>query len=111
MLEKILNGYGRDMVLRRDGKETPVRGFFQPDTGRTDRLADNQRGILGREDRMRFSYYGPAEYLLKNGDEVNVDGMAYLVRNGRVMEAAGVPVYCWALCVEKGGEDPWGLSG
>ena len=48
MLDKILKGYGREITLCRAGEEIAVYGFFQPDTGRTDRLSDVQAGHLGR---------------------------------------------------------------
>ena len=111
MLDKILKGYGREITLCRAGEEIAVYGFFQPDTGRTDRLSVVQAGHLGREDRMRYSYYGPAEYPVEDGDELVADGKSYLVRSGQVQYAGETPVYCWGLCVEKGGEDLWGLNG
>ena len=106
-----MNCYGRDMLLCRSGEaEVRVRGFFQPDTGRKDRLVNNQPGPLGLENRMRFVYYGPVEYPLDNGDVVMVDGKAYLVRSTQILASGDAPVYCWGLCVEKGGEDNWGQS-
>ena len=48
---------------------------------------------------------------MEDGDELVADGKSYLVRSGQVQYAGETPVYCWGLCVEKGGEDLWGLNG
>ena len=111
MVEKMMNGYGREMTVVQGESQTVVRGFFQPVTGKVERLALPEMGALGRESRERFIYIGPAEPELKTGNTVEVAGKSYHVRSADVIWGNGQPVYCWAMCVEKGGEDLWGSSG
>lgn len=111
MVEKMMNSHGRDMVVERGGAEVKVRGFFQPVTGKAERLALQEMGALGMESRERFIYIGPAEPEVEKGDLVTVAGKAYHARSAACIWGDGQPVYCWAMCVEKGGEDLWGSNG
>lgn len=111
MVEKILTGYGREMTLRLGSGEYTVRGFFQSVTGKNEGLARLDPGPLGLISGMRYVYIGPAEPSVGEGDVLEVDGKKYRVRNAALVEGAGSPVYTWAMCVEKGREDTWGLNG
>lgn len=106
-----MNCYGQDLVVVQGAERRSVRGFLQPVTGKVERLALPEMGALGRESRERFVYIGPAEPELEPGNWVEADGKAYHVRSAQVIWGDGQPVYCWAMCVEMGGEDLWGSNG
>ena len=55
-------------------------------------------------------YIGPLEPEAAAGDTVWVEDKAYLVRRSEIVRDGSGPLYCWALCLEKGGEDTWGRS-
>ena len=103
--------YGRELVAVHGTERTSVRGFFQPVTGKVERLALKQMGALGLESRERFIYIGPAAVALERGDLVEVEERVYHVRSAECIWGDGEPVYCWAMCTQRGCEDAWGSNG
>ena len=55
-------------------------------------------------------YIGPAEPLAEVDDEIRINYTFYRVRRSEVIMGFYGPLYCWAMCVEKGGDDTWGRS-
>lgn len=108
---KILRDYGRKILLCRGLEKTEIFGFFQPDTGKVDRLMQLHPGPLGLENRNRYIYIGPADVELRQGDELEIDAKHYQVRSVQTVYGPRKPVYIWAMCVEKGGEMTWGKNG
>lgn len=106
MVEKLLNQHGMEVRL---GART-VRALFQPATGRLERLALQEPGPLGLESRKRYVYIGPLEPELHEDDVLSVEGKGYIVRTVQSVAGSNGPVYTWAMCVEKGREDAWGMS-
>ena len=103
MVEKLLRQYGGDLLLG----ERPVRGLFQSVVGKLDRLARLEPGALGLESRKRYVYIGPLEPELREDMLLTVAGRDYTVRSAHRIPGADGPLYCWAMCVEKG----WDLDG
>ena len=87
MVEKLLWQHG--IQIRVEGRT--VRALFQPVTGKLERLAERTPGVLGVERVMRWIYIGPVEPQLREDQVLTVEGRAYT----------------WAMCVEKGREEPW----
>ena len=106
MVQKLLTQHGVEFRLR----ERAVRALFQPVTGRLERLASQEPGPLGLESRQRYVYIGPLEPELREDDTLTVAGKGYIVRTAQRVPGSGGPVYTWAMCVEKGREDPWGMN-
>lgn len=106
MVEKLLNQHGMEVRL---GGRT-VRALFQPVTGRLERLAVQAPGPLGMEGRKRYVYIGPLEPELREDDLLAAAGKEYIVRTAQQVMGSNGPVYTWAMCVEKGQEDAWGMS-
>ena len=106
MVEKLLRQHGIDIRM----EERTVRGLFQPVTGKLDRLATPEAGPLGMQSRQQYVYIGPAMPSAEEGDAVTVEGRTYWIRRGEQILDGNGPVYCWGMCVEKGGEDTWGQS-
>ena len=100
MVEKLLSQYGTVVTV----EERPVRALFQPVTGKL------EPGPLGQEDRERYIYIGPVEPEIREDMELTVAGKCCLVRSVHQIFGDNGLVYCWALCVEKGREDTWGMS-
>ena len=103
--------YGRDLILIRGEDRFSLRGFFQPVTGKVERLALAQMGPLGQESRERFIYIGPVEPEAEPGDQVMAGEKQYRICSAQLIWGGDGPVYCWGMCVEKGCEDNWGSSG
>ena len=103
--------YGRDLVLFRGEEECSLRGFFQPVTGKVERLAMAQMGPLGQESQERFIYIGPAQPEARQEDQILVGEDRFRVCSAQVIYGGDSPLYCWAMCVEKGAEDSWGSNG
>lgn len=111
MVEKMMVCHGRDLVLIRGGEQFSLRGFLQPVTGKVERLALVKMSPLGEESRERFIYIGPAEPEAVQDDRILAGNREYRVCTAQVIWGDGEPVYCWAMCVEKGSEDNWGSNG
>ena len=103
MVEKLLWQHG--IRIRVEGRT--VRALFQPVTGRLERLAERTPGALGMESGKRYIYIGPLEPELKEDQVLTVEGRGYLVRSTQQITGNDGPVYTWAMCVEKGREEPW----
>ena len=106
MVEKLLAQNGMEV---RVGERT-VRALFQPVTGRLERLAERVPGLLGAESQSRYVYIGPVEPEVRADMVLTVAGRGYLVRTAQQIPGNDGPVYTWAMCVEKGREDRWGMS-
>lgn len=106
MVEKLLAQYGMDVAVG----ERRVRALFQPVTGKLERLAVREPGELGVESRKRYIYIGPLEPRLEEDTALTVAGKGYLVRTAQQIPGNDGPAYSWAMCVEKGREDRWGMS-
>lgn len=104
MVEKLLRQYGMEVIIG----ERSVRGLFQPVTGRLERLALQDAGPLGLENRQRYVYIGPLEPQLREDMELSVLGKRYAVRTAQQIPGNDGHAYSWAMCVEKGRE-PDGL--
>lgn len=106
MIGKLLAQYGAEMQL---GAQT-VRAMFQPVTGKLERLAERMPGELGRCSAKRFVYIGPVEPEPREDGELVVEGKSYLIRTAHLVPGNDGPAYSWAMCVEKGQEDTWGMN-
>ena len=106
MMEK----YGAAVTLCRGGKEWPVKAFFQSVRSKSWDFSDSDYSPLGEIPRGRYVYMGPLEPEAAAGDTIRVESKSYLVRRSEIVRDGKGPVYCWALCLEKGGEDSWGRS-
>ena len=88
-----------------------MRGFWQPVLGQGRDAAEKQTGPLGAEQRGRFRCIVSGRETLCRNDVISVDGQEYVVRSVKVIRGIRGPLYCRAVCVEKGCEDAWGSSG
>lgn len=103
MVEKLLKQYGTELTVQ--GGQ--VRALFQPVTGKLERLAAPEVGPLGAATKNRYIYIGPVEPELREDMEVTAGEKHCVVRSVHLIAGDNGPVYCWALCVEKGRENGW----
>ena len=108
MVEKIMKGYGTAVTLCHGDGEYALRVFFQPVRSKSWENTDSDYSPLGEIPRGRYIYIGPVEPAAEAGDTVLVGQKAYTLRRTEIIRDGNGPVYCWGLCLEKGGEDNWG---
>lgn len=109
-VNEILQAYGTAVTLQRGTDALEIRVFFQPVRSKSWQYLEGNYSPLGEIPRGQYVYIGPAEPSAQAGDTVIVDDKAYWLRRTELVRDAAGPVYCWGLCVEKGGEDTWGQS-
>lgn len=108
MVSKILQTYGAEVLLTRGEVQTALRAFFQPVRSKSWQYLEGNYAPLGEIPRGQYVYIGPAEPAAAAGDTLRVGGRDYWLRRTELIRDQNGPVYCWGLCVEKGGEDNWG---
>ena len=110
MVGKILETYGSAMTLQQDETSFAIRAFFQPVRSKSWQYLEGNYSPLGEIPRGQYVYIGPIEPEAKVGDVLTVAGKDYWLRRTELICDRDGPVYCWGMCVEKGGEDNWGQS-
>lgn len=108
MVAKILNTYGTAVTLCHEEERYSIHVFFQPVRSKSWQYLEGNYSPLGEIPRGQFVYIGPTAPAAQAGDTVLVDEKAYLLRRTELVRDGNGPVYCWGMCVEKGGEDNWG---
>ena len=110
MVEKILKTYGTAVTLQQNGNSLAIRAFFQPVRSKSWQYLEGNYSPLGEIPRGQYVYIGPIEPQAMAGDTVTVGEKSYWLRRTELVRNSEGPVYCWGLCVEKGGDDHWGQS-
>ena len=110
VISNILEAYGTLVKLSRGSAEYEVRAFFQPVRSKSWSYLDGQYSPLGEVPRGQYVYIGPVDPAAQVGDSLTVDNRGYWVRRTELIRDGSGPVYCWGMCVEKGGTDTWGQS-
>ncbi len=108
MVAKILKTYGMALTLCHGGQNYEIRAFFQPVRSKSWQYLEGNYSPLGEIPRGQYVYIGPVEPAAASGDTLSVGGKDYWLRRTELIRDANGPVYCWGMCVEKGGEDNWG---
>ena len=106
----IMERYGVPLTLCRGTESWQVRAFFQPVRSKSWDYSDSNYSPLGEIPRGQYVYIGPVEPAAEAGDSLMVGNKGYWLRRTELIYDANGPVYCWGMCVEKGGEDTWGQS-
>ena len=110
MVEKIMKQYGTDMVLTSGGEEKAVRGFFRAVNSHSWQSMEKNATPLGERSQGQYTYIGPADMTVAEGDSVTVAGKTYLFRRVEPYYYGTEAIYCWGLCIEKGGSYIWGTQ-
>ena len=107
-INSLLRQYGTEVGLIRDGVERKERCFFQPVNTVSWQSILGDVSPLGLIGGGQYTYVGSADVDVQPGDILTLGARSYLVRRAEPYYYGDQPVYIWARCVEKGGEDTWG---
>ena len=110
MIARILERYGTELKLCRGKTEYELRAFFQPVRSKSWSYLEGEYSPLGEVPRGQYVYIGPVDPAAEVGDSLKVGTRGYWIRRTELIRDADGPVYCWGMCVEKGGADTWGQS-
>lgn len=108
MVDKILQQYGTEVTLQGSSGERTVRCFFQPVNSTSWQSIESVASPLGEITRGQYTYVGPTDVALVEGDTLILGARDYLIRRVEPYYYSGQAVYIWGLCVEKGVNDTWG---
>lgn len=108
-IKLLMEHYGTGLLLCRDGETREFKAFLQPVTSKSWQNMERLFGGLGEIPRGQYLYLGPPEVLLAAGDELQAGAQSYIVRKAEALSLGDRPLYLWALCVRKGGDDPWNV--
>ena len=109
LVSGILRQHGTDMMLLHNGREITVRGFFQPVRSKSWQNVVHESTPIGEVVRRRYVYIGPPDVEPRELDILALGNRYYSVRRVEKYYYNNQPVYTWALCVEKGADDHWGV--
>ena len=107
-VEKILAQYGTDMTIVSVGNTRTVRGFFRAVNSKSWQSMESEATLLGEISRGQYSYIGPGDAAVAEGDTLLLGEKSYLFRRVESYWYGNQPIYQWGLCVEKGVNDTWG---
>ena len=107
---RILDYYGTDMGLLKGDQLYEIRAFFRPVQSKSWSYLEGEYSPLGEIPRGQYVYIGPVDPQAEEGDVLKVGTKSYWIRRSELIYETMGPMYCWAMCVEKGGDDTWGRS-
>ena len=108
MIETVLRDYGTDLRLTSGDTERVLRGFLRAVNSKSWQSMESEATLLGEITRGQYSYIGPADGGVKEGDTLSLGDRSYLLRRVEYYYFGNQPIYQWGLCVEKGVNDTWG---
>ena len=108
MVEKVMAQYGTDMTVFSGEETKPVRGFFRAVNSKSWQSMESEATLLGEISRGQYTYVGPVEVSVREGDTLRLGDRTYLFRRVEPYYYGNQAVYTWGLCVEKGVNDTWG---
>ena len=108
MIERLLLQHGSQLKITGSGGEKTLRGFFQAVNSRSRQSVESAVSPLGEISRGQYTYIGPADGGVREGDVLTLDGRSYRFRRVEICIYRSRPLYQWGICVEKGVNDTWG---
>ena len=107
LMESILQGYG-SLVTVCDGQSARTfRAVVQPVTEKGWQATRKVIEALGKIQKGQFVLIGPADAALREGQRVETQGQAFVVRRCQTRYLADEAVFVWALLVKAGGDEAW----
>ena len=103
IIDDLLQRFGVDALVN----GIPTRIFLQFSNSKS---WDSMNPIItpvGQIPGGQYLYIGPADIPVAVDDEVTVADTDYIVRRSEVYQTHEGPIYRWALCCLKGGEEQW----
>lgn len=105
LVEKILRRWGTDMVLMQAGEKFFLRGLLHHSGSKSWRNMEKYFTPLGEVSGGQYIYIGPTQPAAAAGDTLIVGENAYELRRVERVWFGNTVLYCWGLCVEKGGDN------
>lgn len=107
LVEKVLERYGSQIFLQREGKLLGFRGFFHHTASRDWHNMEKVFSPLGQIPRGQYAIIAPAALGLKVGDILEHNGKSYGLRRVETILYRDEELYSWGLCVERGATTQW----
>jgi len=107
-LQSLMRRWGNALTLIREGETQQIRGFLHPSYSKSLQNLYPQSTPLGQRSDGWYVYIGPAVPEVKEGDVLAMESTQYRLYRVETVLFRQEPLYCWGLCVKKGGEDTWG---
>lgn len=104
MVKRILARWGTELTLVRGDDAFPVHGLLQHSRSKSLQNLRSTYSPLGQIPGGQYVYIGPARPEAAAGDTLICGDKAYVLRRAEPVRFRSRTVYCWGLCVEKGGE-------
>lgn len=107
-MDTLIRKYGTEMLLEHDGSSQSIRAFLQESRSKSQENSHREFSALGELNRGLYVYIGPASPMAAAGDSLLWGERRFELRRAEPVMVGNRAVYCWGLCVEKGGADGWG---
>ncbi len=100
-MEAVLKRYGNLLLLRKEGVDTPFRGFLQRSHSKS--LQNSQRVIeaMGQISRGQYVLLAPLEPIIREGDIIVLGELQVNVRTVEIVMVGNRAVYRWGLCEKE----------
>ena len=103
----MLRKFGSTMRLVQGGSQKSIRAFLQESRSKSKDSAGREYSLLGEIPKGVFVYIGPATPEAQVGDILIYQERRFQLRRVEMITVGDKKLYCWGLCVEKGGENAW----
>ena len=110
LMDGVLARYGTMATLYSATGQREMKVFFHSINSTSLQNMERMFCSLGEIPRGQYICVLPADAMAEPEDTLIVADRAYLLRRIEDMAMFTGAVYRWALCVEKGSEDTWGLT-
>lgn len=101
-VEKLIKRFGSPMTLLRSDGQTPIRAFFHETYSKSQMNALREFSYLGEIPKGSFTYIGPADAPVSNGDGVFWYGRTFEFRRAEPVMLGDTVMYYWGVCLEIG---------
>lgn len=98
-VKAMINRYGTDVTVLRNGEITATKGFVQPLRHQTRVYSDMSIGIGGFKDARYYLYIGRPDVSFVRGDNTIITcfGEQYVVHTSECYKLSDKPLYVWAV--------------
>ena len=110
LMDGVLDRYGTMATLHSATGRREVKVFFHSINSTSWQNMERVFCQLGEIPRGQYICVLPADAGAMPEDTLQVWNKSYLLRRVEQMLLGDENVYCWALCVEKGGDEAWGSN-
>lgn len=110
LMDGVFERYGTTATIQTAAGEQQIKVFFYSVNSSAWQNMERVFSPLGEVPRGQYICVLPMDAVAGPEDTLTVAGHKYLLRRVEDMVMFTGAVYRWALCVEKGSEDTWGLT-